>query len=215
MYRYAMKHEIVTKDYAQLCDGVQQPKPKIIRVPFSDQEILSLWSHLEIPFANMVLIGIYSGWRPQELAVLKIADIDFENMTFIGGLKTDAGKNRTVPIHPQIMDLVRRNYNQATSMHSEYLFNDPDGQQGTHLTYDKYRNRFKKVMSRLNMTHKPHDTRHTFITKAKESNINEYVLKLIVGHEIQDITEKVYTHRTIEDLRTAMNMITWPEIPSE
>lgn len=215
MYRYAMKHEIVTKDYAQLCDGVQQPKPKIIRVPFSDQEILSLWSHLEIPFADMVLIGIYSGWRPQELAVLKIADIDFENMTFIGGLKTDAGKNRTVPIHPQIMDLVRRNYNQATSMHSEYLFNDPDGQQGTHLTYDKYRNRFKKVMSRLNMTHKPHDTRHTFITKAKESNINEYVLKLIVGHEIQDITEKVYTHRTIEDLRTAMNMITWPEIPSE
>ena len=70
-------------------------------------------------------------------------------------------------------------------------------------------------MSRLNMTHKPHDTRHTFITKAKESNITEYVLKLIVGHEIQDITEKVYTHRTIEDLRTAMNMITWPEIPSE
>jgi len=176
---------------------------------------LSLWSHLEIPFADMVLIGIYSGWRPQELAVLKIADIDFENMTFIGGLKTDAGKNRTVPIHPQIMDLVRRNYNQAVGMGSKYLFNDPDGQQGTHLTYDKYRNRFKKVMSRLNMTHKPHDTRHTFITKAKESNITEYVLKLIVGHEIQDITEKVYTHRTIEDLRTAMNMITWPEIPSE
>ena len=89
-----------------------------MRVPFSHQELLSLWCVLEFPFADMVLIGIYSGWRPQELAVLKIADIDFENMTFIGGLKTDAGKNRTVPIHPQIMDLVRRNYNQATSMHS-------------------------------------------------------------------------------------------------
>ena len=34
---------------------------------------------------------------------------------------------------------------------------------------------------------------------------DEYVLKLIVGHAIDDITEKVYTHRTVEQLRTEMN----------
>jgi integrase len=44
-------------------------------------------------------------------------------------------------------------------------------------------------------------TRHTFITKAKAYNVDEYILKLIVGHSIEDITEKVYTHRTIEQLR--------------
>lgn len=47
----------------------------------------------------MILIGIYSGWRPQELSILKIADIDLENNTMFGGLKTDAGRNRCVPIH--------------------------------------------------------------------------------------------------------------------
>lgn len=208
MYKYAMKHEIVDKNYAQLCDGVKRAAPQIVRIPFSDQEIEILWQHPEIPFVDMILIGIYSGWRPQELAVLKIADVNLENMTYTGGLKTDAGKNRVVPIHPLVTELVIKNYNMAVRMESEYLFNDPDGQQGTHLTYDKYRGRFRKVMSRLGMDHKPHDTRHTFITKAKDVNMNEYILKMIVGHEVRDITEKVYTHRTLEDLKNEMAKIT-------
>ena len=201
MYKYCMKHEIVDKDYAQLCDSVKKPKPEIVRVPFSDEEIQKLWDNIQFPFVDMVLIGIYSGFRPQELAILKVADVDFNNNTIMGGLKTDAGKNRLVPIHPIILDLVRKNYDNAKTMNSEYLFNDENGQQGTWLTYDKYRGRWKKIMKKLEMAHKPHDTRHTFITKAKNANMNEYILKLIVGHEVQDITEKVYTHRTLEVLQ--------------
>ena len=56
-------------------------------------------------------------------------------------------------------------------------------------------------MEKLALQHRPHDTRHTFITKAKSCNVDEYILKLIVGHEVSDITEKVYTHRTVEDLQ--------------
>ena len=207
MYKYAMKHEIVDKDYAQLCDGIKKAKPQIIRTPFSDKEIDLLWEHTDFPFVDMVLIGIYSGWRPQELAILKITNIDFEEMTFTGGLKTDAGKNRTVPIHPIILEIVKKNYEKAISLNSQYLFNDEDGQQGTHLTYDKYRGRWKKIMKRLNMNHKPHDTRHTFITKTKIADMNEYILKMIVGHAINDITEDTYTHRTIDELHTEIQKI--------
>lgn len=207
MYKYALKHEIVDKNYAALCDSIKKPKPAIKRIPFSDPEIKQLWDNIRFPFVDMILIGIYGGWRPQELAILKITDVDLEEMTIIGGLKTDAGKNRIVPIHPIIADLVRKNYTKAVEMQSEYLFNDEDGQQGTWLTYDKYRGRFNKVMKKLNMSHRPHDTRHTFITKAKESKMDEYILKLIVGHEIQDITERVYTHRTLEDMRNEMSKI--------
>lgn len=207
MYKYALKHEIVDKDYAALCDSIKKPKPKIVRIPFSDSEVQQLWNNIHFPFVDMVLIGIYSGFRPQELAILKISDLDLNNGTFTGGLKTDAGKNRTVPIHPGIADLVRKNYDKAVQMQSEYLFNDENGQQGTWLTYDKYRGRFNKIMKKLNMVHKPHDTRHTFITKAKAAGVDEYILKLIVGHEIQDITEKVYTHRTLEDMKTEIQKI--------
>ena len=59
----------------------------------------------------------------------------------------------------------------------------------------------KKVMSAVNMNHTSHETRHTFITQAKYCKVNEYILKKIVGHEIRDVTEAVYTHRNIEDLK--------------
>ena len=75
------------------------------------------------------------------------------------------------------------------------------------MTYDKYRGRFNKIMSKLKMKHRPHETRHTFITLAKKSNVDEYILKLIVGHAIEDITEKVYTHRTMEQLQEEINKI--------
>lgn len=208
MYKYCLKYEIVDKDYAALCDSVKRGAPQIIRTPYTDAELSTLWENVSFPFVDMVLIGVYSGWRPQELAVLKLADVDIENWVYFGGLKTDAGRNRCVPIHSKIRPLVLDNYNKALALGSDYLFNDENGQQGTHLTYDKYRGRFNKINKKLGMSHRPHDTRHSFITYAKDAGVNEYVLKLIVGHAIEDITEKVYTHRTMEQLKEEIEKIT-------
>ena len=199
MYKYAVAHDIVEKDYASVMfangNPIKRSRTKEV-IPFSQEEIFLLWDNLDsIAFADMILIGIYSGWRPQELAILKVADIDIKVGTMLGGLKTDAGKNRIVPIHPLIRPLIENRMKEATSMQSEFLFNDANGQQGTYMTYDKYRKRFEKVMKYLKLTHRPHETRHTFITKAK-------------GHAIDDITEKVYTHRTIDQLRAEMEKIT-------
>lgn len=212
MYKYAVAHDIVEKDYASVMfangNPIKRSRTKEV-IPFSQEEIFLLWDNLDnIAFADMILIGIYSGWRPQELAILKVADTDIKVGTMLGGLKTDAGKNRIVPIHPLIRPLIENRMKEATSMQSEFLFNDANGQQGTYMTYDKYRKRFEKVMKYLKLTHRPHETRHTFITKAKACNVDEYILKLIVGHAIDDITEKVYTHRTIDQLRAEMEKIT-------
>lgn len=212
MYKYAVAHDIVEKDYASVMfangNPIKRSRTKEV-IPFSQEEIFLLWDNLDnIAFADMILIGIYSGWRPQELAILKVADIDIKVGTMLGGLKTDAGKNRIVPIYPLIRPLIENRIKEATAMQSEFLFNDANGQQGTYMTYDKYRKRFEKVMKYLKLTHRPHETRHTFITKAKACNVDEYILKLIVGHAIDDITEKVYTHRTIDQLRAEMEKIT-------
>lgn len=54
-----------------------------------------LWDNLhQIPFVDMILIEIYSGWRPQELAILKMKDVDIKAGTMRGGLKTEAGKKQ-------------------------------------------------------------------------------------------------------------------------
>lgn len=203
MFRYAMKHEIVSKNYAELCNAVKSPRPLKENIPFSEEELNKLWENITFPFADMVLIGVYSGWRPQELATLKIEDIDLENKTMRGGLKTDAGRNRIVPIHSKIFPLIENLYDQ----NNKFLFNDEAGQQGTSMTYDKYRRRFNKINAKFGFKHRPHETRHTFITMAKESQVNDYVLKLIVGHAIEDVTEKVYTHRTLEQLAAEMEKI--------
>lgn len=166
------------------------------KIPFSTEQENLLWENVDYGFTKMVLIGIYSGWRPQELAILKRKNIDIQNQTMLGGMKTEAGTDRIVPIHPKIKEFIDFYYKQSDGY--EYLFNDLEGQQGTFMTYDKYRGRFKKVLTRCGLScseFSPHCTRHTFITKAKESKMDEYAIKLIVGHEISDITESVYTHR--------------------
>lgn len=205
MYKWALKHEICDKDYAQLCDSVKKGNPQIIRIPFTYDEINTLWDNLDFPFVDMILISLYSGWRPQELALIKTENVNLENMTIQGGLKTDAGKNRVVPIHSAIQTLVKARYNP----NNEYLFYDKNLDNYPVNTYERYYGRFQKVMTKLNMKHMPHDTRHTFISEGKNKNMNEYILKLIVGHAIQDVTEKVYTHRQIEELTYEIEKITY------
>lgn len=212
LYRYAMAHEICNKNYAALMfangNPIKQKNQKEV-VPFSQEEISLLWDSVNtIPFVDMIIIDIYSGWRPRELSSLTVSNIDLENNTMKGGIKTDSGKNRLVPIHPLIKPLIENRMKEALALKSEYLFNDANGQQGTYMTYDKYRKRFEKVMTRLKMKHRPHEARHTFITKAKACHVDEHILKLIVGHAERDITEKVYTHRTMEQLQEEIKKIT-------
>jgi len=148
----------------------------------------------------MLEFAYATGMKVTEIISLDLEDINLEEDYFKGGLKTDAGKNRIVPIHPIIKDLVTNRYNKDNIA----LFNDEYGQQGTIMTYDKYRGRFNKVMEKLKMEHRPHDARHTFATKAKLYGVDEYVIKLLMGHAINDVTEEIYTHRTIENLRNEL-----------
>ena len=59
----------------------------------------------------------------------------------------------------------------------------------------------------LNPDHRPHDGRKHFITKAKEYNVDEYAIKYVVGHKIDDLTERVYTSRKIDWLKSEIEKI--------
>lgn len=145
MFDWAYAREIVDRNYARAFELDKETKIKQVREKrkntiFSKEEIDLLWKNVDkIAFVDMVLCGIYSGWRPQELAILKIKDIDLELQVMYGGMKTDAGKDRCVPIHPLIQPLIEKRYAEAKELGSNYLFNDINGQQGIYMTYDKYR----------------------------------------------------------------------------
>lgn len=210
MLDYALEYELVDKNYARtfdLSNDIIREKEEATRghINFTESEMQTLWDNLgKIRFVDWILIQCYMGWRPQELAILELANVDLENWCITGGMKTEAGRYRTIPIHPRIKELVRNNYEQAVSLGSDHLFNDPDAVKGgMKITYDKYAGRFEKVISALKLRedHRPHDPRTTFITMAKKAGVDEYVVKRLAGHKITDVTEAVYTKRDIEWLR--------------
>ena len=150
----------------------------------------------------MILFSMYTGFRPSEVLLIETVNVDLVRWRIKGGIKTDAGIDRSVPVHPLIRQLVQDHYNPD----SKYLF---PNETGGFMTYDQYRGRFKKVMRYLGISHTPHEPRHTFISCAKHFKVNENLLKAIVGHKIRDITEAVYTHRAYSDYEEAVAMISY------
>lgn len=214
IFGYAAEARLIERNYAKdfsldkkvLKEKIKNHKHK---TPFTEEELEKLWKSIDfVPFADMVVYACYSGWRPTELIKLKVKDVDWDNEIIKGGIKSEAGKNRIVPIHPLVKNIVKKYYDEAVEHNSDFLFNDPEKKKGIGLSYDQYLTRFNKVLALLKFRDEitPHYTRHTFITKAKsrEVNMNEYILKTIVGHEIKDLTENTYTHREIEDLKEEM-----------
>ena len=215
MFAYAIEARIVDRNYAKeftldkkvFEEKEQNHKEKI---PFSDKELDKLWKSIEfVPFAEMIIYACYSGWRPGEIIKLKVEDVDLDNGFIKGGIKTTAGKNRIVPIHPLVKSIIEKYYNEAIEVGSEYLFNDITKKTGIGLSRDQYLSRFNKVITQLNFRKEitPHYTRHTFVTRAKKANMNEYILKLIIGHDIGDLTEHVYTHRELDELKKEIRKI--------
>lgn len=149
----------------------------------------------------MLLIHLMTGFRPTELCELELVNVDLVNWTLKGGNKTEAGKNRIVPIHSSIREMVKNQYEYAKSIGSKRLFFDLEDRDGLNIA--RYRIRYERILKRysLDIHHRPHDPRKDFITEAKKAGVDEYALKRIVGHYIEDITEKVYTERDIEWLR--------------
>lgn len=218
MLDYALEYEIVDRNYARtfnVSDDIIKEKEEAKRghIPFNDTEIQILWEHVDsTKYVDVVLIQCYSGWRPQELGLLKLENIDLDNWTFMGGMKTEAGTNRIVPIHSKIRHLVMEKYKEAQEIGSDFLINCTDT--ATHrssymFTYDKYQKRFNKIRDelKLNPQHRAHDGRMHFITIAKKYHVDEYAIKYMVGHSIQDITERVYTKREIDWLKEEIEKI--------
>lgn len=218
MLDYAVEYEMVDKNYARsfnISDNITKEieSDKKDHIPFTDEEMTVLWNNVgKVKYVDVILIQCYSGWRPGELGLIKLEDVDLNEWTFVGGIKTDAGKDRVVPIHSKIRELVVAKYKEAEALGREYLITCTDGKAaktGFAFTYDAYMRRFFKVRDLLHLDpeHRPHDGRKTFVTAAKKYNVDEYAIKYMIGHVIQDLTERVYTKREVEWLKEEIEKI--------
>lgn len=223
-FKARIKHTLsMMFDYAVSLEYLDRNPVKMFRLPkaieseslevtqphlsFSEEEIDKLWSNTDDDYTKMILIQCYSGWRPGELVDLRVCDVNIKDWTFSGGMKTKAGKDRIVPIHSKVKRFVSYFYEKANRIGCEYLFVIPTAD--IPCSYAQYYRKFSLAVERLglNEDHRPHDPRKFFVTEAKRKNMDDYAIKRIIGHSIEDITETVYTERDIEWLRQELEKI--------
>jgi integrase len=140
--------------------------------------------------------------RIGELLEIKKDKIYLDENYMIGGNKTEAGKNRIIPIHNRIKPFIEQNLKKGN-----YIMNS---KQGGSLTYNAMVIRFKKVMEQLNMQHKIHDARKTAVSIMHSSGIPMETVRIIVGHAAQGVTESVYLYKEPKELVKAIHKV---EIP--
>lgn len=182
----ALRRQIITTDYSSL---LITPKGKASKEKqiFTDLDIQKMWSavgkveNIEIP-----LILIYTGMRLGELATCKIEYVNLEDRYILHGIKTDAGKNRIIPlpkrILPIITDICKNNKN--------YLFEHG----GKPYTYNNlYKSMYTEALKAAGVKHQTsHACRRTYATMLNAKVLNKEYITRILGHADFDTTEKYY-----------------------
>lgn len=226
--KFALQEDIIDKGYAQFIDTIRSNRKEIKKSKskevkkeriFTYEQIDYLWNFTpkskglkliskqerEKFIRDFWLMLIYTGMRADELLSVYTENIFLDNNYFIGGLKTEAGINREIPIHPDIKPLFEKYYNPQ----NEFLFMQPNGNK---VDYDYYLYHYKynfKDIHPFISEHTAHDARHTLRTELKKLNIKDIIINSIIGHSNEDIGDDVYTHISIQEKLEAIKLITY------
>lgn len=200
LYKYALENDISSKNYAQFVKLDKEDKKE--KEIFSDEEIKIFFENDNIPYVDTILILIYTGMRISELLSLKKTDVDLAKKTIVGGLKTEAGRNRVIPIHDKVFKYIKKWYDSSVDM----LFFKGDNARLTSKYYREYI--YYPILEKLGIPRRsPHCTRHTFATLLARSGADTNAIKQILGHTKYSFTADTYTHVDTKFLSDEMNKL--------
>lgn len=207
MWDYAVMHEIVSQDKRDMVRYVDISKagnPNAYnRKPFTKKQVDIVWKSKDSNiYMTVVLMLIYTGVRIGELLDLEKKDVHLDERWFyVKESKTEAGI-REVPIAEKMVPY----FEYWLSRPCEYLICTPEDK---HFEYRNYYDSYwKPMMQSLGMeNHRPHDTRHTCISLLTAAGVDDRIIKKIVGHKGQGVTETVYTHLELPIKLEAINKI--------
>ena len=201
---WAIREEICHTNYARFV--TVNAKQKSSKTPFTTEQIAAIRASSD-PAARIAVILLATGCRPNELFSVRM-DQCFEDY-FISGSKTDAGRNRVIPVASFGLDAYHALRSAALDAHCPRLI---DAYQGNHA-YPNYAKRdWKTLMESLGiegMT--PYHCRHTYTTLAVQSGVKPEILQRIMGHADYSTTANIYTHPDTPDILRESAKVTLPE----
>ena len=190
MCRIGEELDIIPKNYASFVTINRADKNEHSET-YTEEEISRLWEHSDNDDVARLLVMIYSGFRISEYSVIQT---DLTEMTFVGGLKTQSGKQRVVPIHSRIKSLVGR----------------LNGEKGIIPNQRTFRRNLHDILRLCGLepkNHTPHDSRATFASRLYAAGVPDLHIKRMLGHSTGDLTKDVYTEIFVEELRKSIEKL--------
>lgn len=195
--KFAFEIDVIDKMYSQLT--TVPPTPDTKRTPFTSEQIDALWKIKDDPWVNTVLIYIYTGFRLQELLTMKREQINLDEWYLKGGIKSASGRDRIVPIHDRIKPFIQ----ELMDQNNTYLFT----YKGKKFSANTYYVCWNEVMEKIGADKTPHEARHTFETNLDNAKGNRKCIDMLMGHKSKDVGNRVYNHKTIEQLRDTISLL--------
>ena len=216
---YALEEEIIngSRFYELQNVKIESSEKSEKHYPFSQEEIDKLWDASKDRYIQFILMGIYSGVRPGELASLKKKDVQLDKNCFWIQRGKNANARRAVPIHKKTKPFFEKwmKFND-----SEYLITRYDGMPMRFDTdyagfLETYWNKKLDEIGILEYVrengdeaiHKPHDIRVTFATRWADQGLNEIYRNKIQGHSAGNVGIDIYTQPFIESLGKELNKL--------
>lgn len=163
-----------------------------------------------VPFADYIYANCYLGFRPSAFLDLDVQDYNRKEQAICGGIKTDAGINRTVTVSPKIAPIIER---LAKDKISGPIF---CGNGGKKLSIAEYRSNFYKALDTIGIdnpvdeygVHRitPHSCRHTFATLLKAVKAPDKDKLELIGHTSEEML-RYYQDVSLADLRKITDLI--------
>ena len=202
LFAWAMERDIIGKDYSAFVK-LPHVDAKYEKGAFNDLQMKKIEQMAAdgVPWADTVLMLCYTGFRITEFLELTRFSYNADEDYLQGGVKTAAGKNRIVPVHPKIKPYLDAWL--AKGGRSIVCRDD-----GSPVPTAWYRTQaFAPLMAQIGAdTATPHWCRHTFSTKLHAAGVPELEQKRLLGHADKNVTEH-YTHTDITQLRKAIKKL--------
>ena len=196
MSQWGIRQELITTNFASFIKLPENVKKE--KEIFSEEDIQKLEADGS-QTAKLALMMVYTGMRIGELFGLRTENV--HETYVIGGEKTEAGRNRIIPIRSE-----GRKYFAEFKQHAkgDLLISGYSGQK----VIANFRNRdFYPLLERLGISKKtPHATRHTFASWAVANNIKPELLQKMLGHADYSTTANIYEHFDIDQLVNAIDV---------
>lgn len=195
LYKIAIKQEICQVNKTSSIDlPYETPKPK--RLVWGKDDIAAFWAALpDHPFVAYILIMCYAGLRIGELSTIEIKNINLNESYMIGGIKSDAGIDRQIPIHAKIKPLIA----ELCQKNKKYL---------CEMSQRSFMRRYWETIAQLKVRHyPPHTCRHWYFSAMTAAGIQGGIIAEVGGHANFLTTLKNYVRIPFSDKLEAVNKI--------